>query len=77
MGGRNQTPGSDSVHSHETAASILHNTHDKLFKSTFSRHDEAVGFFKNHLPESLVRQLDFNSLQLLSGTFVDDHPLFD
>ena len=55
--------------------SPLHQPHDKLVKSTFSDPDNARAFLKAHLPSKLVRRMDWTSLSLLSGSFID--PEFD
>ena len=55
--------------------SPLHQPHDKLVKSTFSDPDNARAFLQAHLPSKLVRRMDWTSLSLLSGSFID--PEFD
>jgi predicted transposase/invertase (TIGR01784 family) len=49
----------------------LHQPHDKLVKSTFSDPDNARAFLQAHLPSKLVRRMDWTSLSLLSGSFID------
>jgi len=49
----------------------LHQPHDKLVKSTFSDPDNARAFLQAHLPSKLVRHMDWTSLSLLSGSFID------
>ena len=51
--------------------SPLHQPHDKLVKSTFSDPDNARAFLQAHLPNNLVRRMDWTSLSLLSGSFID------
>ncbi len=51
--------------------SPLHQPHDKLVKSTFSDPDNARAFLQAHLPSNLVRRMDWTSLSLLSGSFID------
>ncbi|MFM8365471.1 MAG: Rpn family recombination-promoting nuclease/putative transposase, partial [Verrucomicrobiota bacterium] len=51
--------------------SPLHQPHDKLVKSTFSDLDNARGFLKAHLPESVASNADWATLQLVSGSFID------
>ena len=49
----------------------IHQPHDKLVKSTFSDPDNARIFFQAHLPRKLARRMDWNSLSLVSGSFID------
>ena len=49
----------------------LHQPHDKLVKSTFSDLDNARAFLKPHLPEEISRRIDWSTLQLVSGSFID------
>ena len=49
----------------------LHQPHDKLVKSTFSDSDNARAFLKAHLPRKLARRIDWTSLTLVSGSFID------
>jgi predicted transposase/invertase (TIGR01784 family) len=49
----------------------LHQPHDKLVKSTFSDSDNARAFLKNNIPRKLARRIDWNSLTLVSGSFID------
>ncbi len=51
--------------------SPLHQPHDKLIKSTFSDPDNARAFLQANLPSHLVRRMDWTSLNLLSGSFID------
>jgi predicted transposase/invertase (TIGR01784 family) len=51
--------------------SPLHQPHDKLVKSTFSDPDNARAFLECHLPRKLARRIDWNSLTLVSGSFID------
>ena len=51
--------------------SPLHQPHDKLVKSTFSDPDNARAFLQAHLPNNLVRRMDWTSLSLVSGSFID------
>jgi predicted transposase/invertase (TIGR01784 family) len=47
--------------------------HDRLFKTTFSHLAAAQDFFQTHLPTRLVAALDWPTLQLVPGSFVDEH----
>jgi len=49
----------------------LHQPHDKLAKATFSDPDNAREFLKAHLPERLAERVDWKSLRLVSGSFID------
>jgi predicted transposase YdaD len=49
----------------------LHQPHDKLVKSTFSDPDNARAFLEAHLPRKLARRIDWKSLTLVSGSFID------
>ena len=49
----------------------IHQPHDKLVKSTFSDPDNARAFLQAHLPSKLARRMDWNSLTLVSGSFID------
>jgi predicted transposase YdaD len=49
----------------------IHQPHDKLVKSTFSDPDNARAFLQAQLPRKLSRRMDWNSLTLVSGSFID------
>jgi predicted transposase YdaD len=51
--------------------SPLHQPHDKLVKSTFSDPDNARAFLQAHLPRKLTRRIDWSTLNLASGSFID------
>jgi predicted transposase/invertase (TIGR01784 family) len=51
--------------------SPLHQPHDKLVKSTFSDPDNARAFLQAHLPRKLTRHIDWRTLNLASGSFID------
>jgi predicted transposase YdaD len=53
------------------AEESLHQPHDKLVKATFSDLQNARAFFEGHLEPELVRHIDWASLRLESGSFVD------
>src|SRR4051812_5532481 len=48
------------------------NVHDALFKTTFSQVEHAAGELRLILPEDLVARLDFATLALCTGSFVDE-----
>jgi predicted transposase/invertase (TIGR01784 family) len=45
--------------------------HDKFFKLSLQEVRIAKDFFKHHLPEKIQKQVDFNTLHLESGSFID------
>ena len=51
--------------------SPLHQPHDKLVKSTFSDPDNARAFLQAHLPLQLTSCIDWTTLNLVSGSFID------
>lgn len=53
------------------ADSYLFNPHDKFFKESFSRKEIARSFIREYLPESIIKQLDFQSLTILKDSFID------
>ncbi len=50
----------------------IQSPHDKYFKEVFSHADSAASFFQNYLPAKLAPHLDWSSLALQPGTFVDE-----
>jgi len=49
----------------------LHQPHDKLFRATFSDPRNAAAFLRHHLGGPLPAHVDWESLALLPGTFID------
>jgi predicted transposase/invertase (TIGR01784 family) len=49
----------------------IHQPHDKLVKSTFSDPDNARAFLQANLPRKLARRIDWSTLSLASGSFID------
>src|SRR6185503_1225656 len=45
--------------------------HDTLFKWTFSQRDHAAGLLRATLPKALVAEIDFRTLRLEKGSYVD------
>jgi predicted transposase/invertase (TIGR01784 family) len=45
-------------------------TNDGFFKSVFSQPEHAIAFFKSHLPPAIVEAIDWNTLQVLPGSFI-------
>jgi len=52
--------------------SVIHNPHDKFFKSSMANLRVAQEFFQNHLPQKIRKYLDFSSLELHSGSYIDE-----
>ena len=46
--------------------------HDKLFRTVFGDPAEAAALLRAHLPQSLARGLNWSSLTLQDGSFIDD-----
>jgi predicted transposase YdaD len=49
----------------------IHNPHDKLAKATFSDIPTAVAFLQEHLAPSLANKIEWDSLRIESGSFID------
>ena len=60
------------VRKEEPLANELDRPHDKLFRAVFSDTAEAVGLLRTALPAELRESMDWQSLKLLDGTFLDD-----
>src|SRR5690349_13253939 len=67
--GRPACPGSLTMSTPPSA--FVPQPHDKLFKWTFSQRDHAVGLFRATLPKALVAEIDFSTLRLEKGSYVD------
>ncbi len=48
------------------------NVHDLFFKQSLSEPGVAADFVRQYLPQSVVETLDLESVQLLSGSFVEE-----
>ncbi|MCB0063012.1 MAG: Rpn family recombination-promoting nuclease/putative transposase [Caldilineaceae bacterium] len=48
------------------------NLHDAFFKQYLSIRDAAADFLRNHLPQTVLAQLDLTQLELVKDTFVDE-----
>ena len=53
-------------------AQSIENPHDKLVRLVFSDPVEAASFLQANLPERLTKELEWQSLSLVKGTFIDD-----
>jgi predicted transposase/invertase (TIGR01784 family) len=51
----------------------LHQPHDKLFKASFSDPVNAAAFLRWQLPQAVAGAIDWETLRLESGSFVDSH----
>ncbi|MDZ4286616.1 MAG: Rpn family recombination-promoting nuclease/putative transposase, partial [Prosthecobacter sp.] len=45
--------------------------HDAFFKGVFRQPEQTAAFFQSHLPPGLAASIDWSSLKLLPGSFVD------
>ncbi len=53
-------------------ANDIHQPHAKLFRTVFSDATEAASFLRASLPETRSRELDWPTLSLLDGSFIDE-----
>jgi len=49
----------------------LHSPHDKFFKEIFSRKNSAIGYLRAYLPKAISQKMDFSSLMVYPGEYVD------
>jgi predicted transposase/invertase (TIGR01784 family) len=49
----------------------LRSMHDEVVKDFLSENETAKSFFKEYLPAGIVRNLDFNTLQICKDTFIN------
>jgi predicted transposase/invertase (TIGR01784 family) len=49
----------------------IYSPHDKFFKQALSRKEVALDFFKQHLPETIQSQMNFDTLEFCKETFID------
>jgi predicted transposase/invertase (TIGR01784 family) len=57
---------------HGAGGPMQSNAHDALFKAAFSQVEHAAGELRHVLPPALSARLDFSTLRLRRGTFVDE-----
>lgn len=50
----------------------MENPHDKLFKETMNRKENAVSFFREYLPGHIVSNADWRSLSISKDSFIDE-----
>ncbi len=48
------------------------NHHDAAFKSAFQKKELAHNFFKNYLPENIIKHINLNNLELVNKSYVDE-----
>jgi addiction module HigA family antidote len=51
---------------------MINNPHDKLIKIVFSDRQEAVEFFQNKLPQEIVKNIDWDTLELEGSNYIDE-----
>jgi predicted transposase/invertase (TIGR01784 family) len=51
---------------------VIHNPHDALFKSVFGEPEHARGVLRSVVPSALGEVLDWSTLTLRPGSFVDE-----
>jgi predicted transposase/invertase (TIGR01784 family) len=56
----------------EISEKSVNNPHDAAFKSAFKKLTVAWGFFQSYLPERIRRNIDFDSLEIRDGSYVDE-----
>jgi predicted transposase/invertase (TIGR01784 family) len=49
----------------------MRSMHDEVVKDFLSENETARSFFKEYLPTEIVRNLDFNTLQICKDTFIN------
>ncbi|WP_249262237.1 Rpn family recombination-promoting nuclease/putative transposase [Leptospira alexanderi] len=49
------------------------NPHDRLIRETLQDKEDAISFFKNSLPETVIELLDLNGLELTQSSFVSEN----
>lgn len=57
----------------DSAGADVHQPHDKLFRIAFSDVEAAAEFFKWRMEPDLARAVDWSSLKLEPGSFIDSH----
>lgn len=50
----------------------INNPHDMFFKRAMSDIRVAKDFFQQHLPETIKKRIDFDSLRFHKETFIDE-----
>ncbi len=51
----------------------INNPHDKLFKAILQDQTLAIDYFNHFLPAQVVRQIDFDTLNLSNSTYIDEN----
>jgi predicted transposase YdaD len=50
---------------------LFHHPHDRLIRATFSEPGKARGFLESHIPEAVSSSLQWDSLRVVPGSFID------
>lgn len=50
----------------------IQNSHDKMFKETFSKIEVAKDFINNYLPQSILNIIDIDTLEPEKDSFIDE-----
>ena len=50
----------------------IHHPHDKLIIQILTDLEEAASFLEAYLPENLSQKIDWNTLTLVKGSFIDE-----
>ena len=53
------------------AEPFLHQPHDRLIRYTYTRKQSALGILQGYLPESMLPGMDWATLKVMPGSFVD------
>ena len=53
-------------------SSLIQNPHDRFFRSSMANPRMALEFLQHHLPDHIAELVDFNSLKLMPGSFLDE-----
>ena len=62
----------DNLRMNDETSTPVHQPHDKFFKEAFGRLDLSRSFFRSYLPPHLADAVDWTTLQLEPGSFVDE-----
>jgi predicted transposase YdaD len=49
----------------------IHQPHDKLFQAGFRIPANAAAFLRQHLPAAVASRVDWSTMNLVSGSFID------
>ena len=51
---------------------FIPNPHDRLFKETWSKKENARDFLQHYLPDYLLSSIDMESLEICKETFIEE-----